>query len=159
MTKKALLARIEQLEQQPGGSMTDHELNKLLAEVAGVEVLERTIVDNQAPLPRTTELGLPTKIAWLLPEEDQGSTRFREWTPLTDHNQMALVKAGLREQRWGYMVTVIPTHVTVNLIKDGDSVWSPTVIFGMHPTDECRALADAVAQMVHAHKEAPCAPS
>jgi len=69
--------------------MTDCELNKVLAEVAGVVTWEDSA-------PRFT--AVPGR---LLCQPGVGR-HTGIWNPLTDHNQMALVKAGLRKQGWYY---------------------------------------------------------
>ena len=63
--------------------MTDHQINKILAAVAGVDVWNHHDI--------RTSL-------------DVWTDGYRLWTPLTDHNQMALVKAGLREQNVGHAI-------------------------------------------------------
>jgi len=83
--------------------MTDHALEKLLADVAGVENIH--------------------------------------WTPLTDHNDMALVKAALPG---GYTISVQKgewAYVKVELYDH------PKVYVGRHEKDELRAFAEAVVQM------------
>lgn len=55
-----------------------HDLNRVLAEVCGIEIFKEKSIFNIT----------------------QWNTRERGiWTPCTDHNQMALVKAKLREQK------------------------------------------------------------
>ena len=61
--------------------MTDHDLNKLLAEVAGVDVRWNNSFHEQRWYEMTNDC---------IPR-----CTNRVWTPLTDANQMALVKAGL----------------------------------------------------------------
>jgi len=120
----------------------DHKLNKLLADVAGVGVLERTIVVVEGiPIPGIIGGSLPTKLAWVVPEEDCGSTRFHEWTPLTDHNQMALVKTALREQWYGYDIEwwLDEQHFECGIYKE--DAWAAV------GADELYTFAAAVAKM------------
>lgn len=67
--------------------MTDHELDKLLAEVAGVEVSEETTLNGVT--------------CWAIYNGDELED---VWTPRTDANDMELVKAGLRKKGYGYHV-------------------------------------------------------
>ena len=71
--------------------MTDHELNTLLGDVAGVETIRSP--SGTPMVPSTTGLGVEINGKYYTP-----------WTPLTDHNQMALVKAALKEQ--GFSITL-----------------------------------------------------
>lgn len=68
---------------------TSHDLNKCLADVAGVECEE--VDSDDCPLS-----------LWVV-EYDKLRLK-QQWTPTTDHNQMALVKAALREQGYRYEI-------------------------------------------------------
>lgn len=65
---------------------TDRELERVLAEVAGVEVRER----DGTWFKRVVFGGVSHGGV-----EHTGEHWMDEWTPLTDHNQMAMVKAGV----------------------------------------------------------------
>jgi len=107
--------------------MNDHRLNALLAKVAGVELFEtaKGCIWNVVP-PKD----LPPGELFI----------YEEWTPLTDHNQMALVKAALREQGWGYQIDAGIKGFAVWIIND-DEYYS-----GEHK-DELAAFGNAVAKM------------
>lgn len=107
--------------------MTDHELNKLLAEVAGVNVVGMTSEN------------LPV---WAC-ISDQDDKRFNVWTPLHNHHQMALVKAGLREQGFGYHVSYWSSDKTYRV----EIFAHPQRFLGVTHHSELRAFAEAVAQM------------
>jgi len=71
----------------------------------------------------------------------------RVWTPLTDHNQMALVKAGLRDQKIEYLSEwddwdQLHEVRLYRFSKPDDN----QVYMAAHP-DELRAFALAVAKM------------
>ena len=109
--------------------MTDHDINKLLAEVAGVEV----------------ETHKDTGESWVVSEE-HGFTHI--WTPLTDHNQMALVEAGLLKRNIGYNISVVASG------KDKGVPWVHVEIFdhpithhGFNDGDKLRAFGEAVVKM------------
>ena len=102
--------------------MTDPELDKLLADVAGV------VLQN----------------GYAVGCGDIVFGEFVEWKPMLNHNQMSLVKAGLREQGYGYDETWWMDDKNFYVcIYDGEK--------GKHykgeGADELRAWAMAVAQM------------
>jgi hypothetical protein len=104
--------------------MTDHQINKILAAVAGVDVWNHHDI--------RTSL-------------DVWTDGYRLWTPLTDHNQMALVKAGLREQNVGHAIVDRGSFYHVTLWRlpsiEGDPLAVET------GPDELRAFALAVWDM------------
>lgn len=114
--------------------MTDHDLNKLLAETAGVKVFET---------------GQNFNCIWnMQPDPDEGEYFFaacETWTPLTDHNQMALVKAGLREQDISHSSTWEDLSYYVVCLDWVVGDESQEVFH--KDTDELRAFAEAVAKM------------
>ena len=100
--------------------MTDHELNKLLADVAVVKI-------------------------WECNQKNDWTTGYAIWTPLTDHNQMAQVKAALRALpdgpfnhtvHWGGSIYYVTIH-QYNSQKTWESFHA----------DELRAFAEAVVNM------------
>lgn len=109
-------------------SLSDHDLNKLLAEVAGVEVLDDP----------------PTRL-WMA--NGYGGCGA-PWTPLTDHGYMALVKAGLRKQgyewlsNWDADLQTYEGEVNKRDEKGILRTW-----YQDHKTSELRALAYAIAKM------------
>lgn len=107
-----------------------HELNKVLAEFCGVEVEE---VD-------TDDCPLSLWMACRYP-----SNRIERWTPCTDHNQMALVKAKLREKEYWHEIfwNVLNKKYVAN-------IWKYYINFSVvkeHP-DELIAFALAVKEAV-----------
>ena len=109
--------------------MTDDELNKLLADVAGVKV---------AWVEETANWHAHWQV------EHQGEL-CEEWNPLEDHNQIAQVKAGLREQRLDYDITWDSRahHCWISAVDDQRG------LDYYHAThrDELRAFAEAIAKM------------
>lgn len=110
--------------------MIDHDINKLLAEVVGMGVIEHAYEDNF--------------VVWKTYCEGEKGC---EWDPLHDHNQMALVKAGLR---CNYTISVDITpgvEFTKVLLFAG-----PHIHTGWDEgTDELRAFAKAVVAMKEEH--------
>jgi hypothetical protein len=74
-------------------SMTDHEMNKALAELIGVAVVE------------TFSHRLDE---WMLLFTDE----LLIWEPLADHNHMAQVEAWLRKKGYGYLIDYWPNTDT-----------------------------------------------
>jgi hypothetical protein len=101
-------------------SPTDHDLNKLLADVAGVNVCERRYDDDFA--------------YWHLTCEGEVGD---EWNPLEDANQMMVVK---REMSVEYLISFAKEQYTVFLYHP------KTKAFGnsSHPTEELRAVGLAI---------------
>ena len=106
---------------------SDHDINKLLADVAGVCIVWSEI-SNGWYLPSYADIDRP------------------EWTPLTNHDQMALVKAGLQ---CNYSISVEKTpgfESTKVLIFD-----HPHCHTGWVETfDELRAMGEAIYNMMEA---------
>ncbi|MDP4933999.1 MAG: hypothetical protein NWR30_04755 [Salibacteraceae bacterium] len=106
--------------------MTDHQLNELLAKWAGYTADKGTLfIDGE-----------------YMALIDPAHIHLR-WTPLTDHNQMALVKAGLRKRGYWVMIVISTRIVTANIMNKDDVPKS----FSMHHENELRALALAIEQL------------
>ena len=113
--------------------MIDCELNKMLAEVAGVVTWEDSA-------PRFT--AVPGR---LLCQPGVGR-HTGIWNPLTDHNQMALVKAGLFVSHVNIsevLINISGLYTCVNIWEKGQGISS---WFAKAP-DELRAIAIAIAKM------------
>ena len=125
--------------------MTDHELNKLLAEVAGVSLYK---INHGDPWLVAEDAVDPITNDWTL-----GLVSGKPWTPLTDHNQMALVKAALKEQGYDYGSDYFHKYQDFHgyIYKEQGDTFDPPILFIRgHGTDELRAFAMAVAQMRNA---------
>jgi hypothetical protein len=96
----------------------------VLAEVAGVEVCEYR------------------ETLWIVPENDTA------WTPLTDHNQMALVKAGLVGEGYGLRIVFYNTsHFYEATIRSWPVDQTVSKFWTGIDKDELRAFAKAVVAM------------
>ena len=74
---------------------TDHELNKLLADVAGVPIKEHWEDGPDGE-----------REGWVyLKQRDARHEIWPWWEPLHDHNQMALVEEGLKKERYRFSVS------------------------------------------------------
>ena len=118
---------------------TDHELNKLLADVVGVEVVEEKLSDGKIWAIYNTEGSIDDV-----------------WVPLIDHNQMAQIKACLRE-KYGEILQ-IDSFVRWSRLK-GCWHYTVTIHIGMGTfnaeslKDELRAFALAVYKMEKFNQE------
>jgi len=106
---------------------SNHTLNTCLAEVAGVSIREGSLAG---------------EIYWLVMVD---GVEDGEWTPLTDHNQMALVKAGLRWSGDSYAEYWDPARCLhyVDLMPKN----SEKDLIVTYDPDELRTLALAIWQM------------
>ena len=112
---------------------TDHELNAVLARVAGVEIFKTKSI-----------FGIT-----------QWETRERGvWNPLHDANQMELVKATLREMGvdYGYEYKHKDEHVAHIYINRGHGYDPPILYRSSFGESELRAFALAVCAMEQAQK-------
>lgn len=77
---------------------TDHELNEVLARVAGVELIEQATG--------------PTNLSWyywVVDDEDEWPEgEWVKWNPLHDANQIELVKCALRNKEIFYSMQYVP---------------------------------------------------
>lgn len=115
--------------------LSDHEINKVLAEVAGVDIdwYEQTGGE-----------------WWIVKIRHKGSNELGDrWEPLVNHNQFALVEAALREQGYDYVVDwcgwdgkhEADIHYAAGPVTD-----CPPHYIARHK-DKLRAMAEAVVQM------------
>ena len=116
--------------------MTDREINKVLAEVTGVVTWA----------PMFTAVPGRLLCQW---EDPVVGGHTGIWNPLTDHNQMALVKAGLREKGyvfgsywWGDEYAAFVGQPS--RLHPLEYKWRREA---KNKTQELRAFAEAVAQM------------
>ena len=116
--------------------MTDHELNILLAEVAKL-------------IPEVVEHPRGGNCTVYVDNVHEEVTAKDDWTPLIDHNQMALVRAGLREKGyvfgsywWGDEYTAFVGQPS--RLHPLEYKWRREA---KNKTQELRAFALAVAQM------------
>ena len=110
--------------------MTDHELNTLLGDVADVETIRSP--SGTPMVPSTTGLGVEINGKYYTP-----------WTPLTDHNQMALVKAALKEKGFSFTIKLWATsgEYTVELDDHAGHIYCAG------HKDKLRTIGLAVSQM------------
>jgi len=106
------------------------EENKLLADVAGVETIRSP--SGTLMVPSTTGLGVEINGKYYTP-----------WTPLTDHNQMALVKAALKEKGFSFTIKLWATSGEYTMELDDNAGH----IYCAGHKDELMAIGLAVAKM------------
>ena len=109
--------------------MTDRVINKVLAEVAGVTI-------------RRSDYSSRT---WLIASGGAG-----RWDALHDHNQMALVKAGLSKQGWSYSQQYWQNTKFYEAWLNREVRGYPSshhFCIGQSTVSELRALAEAVRDM------------
>ena len=114
---------------------SDHDLNRVLADVAGETVKERF-----------TEDGSPF---WIFYKDGEG---IEIWEPMVDANQSMLAEQGLLKKGWGITVDMDPTLASAakiyKLLPGKDY---HTVFRGIDP-DKLRAFALAVYAMKQGEK-------
>jgi len=117
--------------------MTDHELNKLLADVVGLR---------WGYCAETNEYG------YFIQSGDhisiiQSGDYISNWSPLTDHNQMAVVEAAMQAQGFDYSLALMSGEFSACIWKRHSSGGPTGQTYKGYHSSKLRAFAVAVAAM------------
>jgi len=121
--------------------LSDHELNKFLADVIGQEVYEK--IYNNATKPSGKD---PTWIIKGSITMDPWRPDGVSWEPVIDHSQMALIEEWVQRSLLGYRIQTVGSVIEVTLWNEQPQMGSAYQGFARHRS-KLRAFGEAVVKM------------